>query len=128
MECTAGTCRRQSLADRRRPPATNLSGRASRWPASASAHSDPPAGVEGRTARPPAWRGGRKRLPAWSLSSQSSLSSSLLHTVRNRHDDVHLADFGHLRLQVANDRAVPALDDGAGVQSLDLEQGVVPVL
>ena len=63
-----------------------------------------------------------------SPSSQSSLSSSLLHTVRNRHDDVHLADFGHLRLQVANDRAVPPLDDGAGVQSLDLEQGIVPVL
>src|SRR5215831_5048751 len=30
------------------------------------------------------------------------LAGGSLHAVRNRHDDVHLADLGHLRLQVAN--------------------------
>src|SRR5215831_3199286 len=62
------------------------------------------------------------------LLTLTLLTGGFLHAVRNRYDDVHLADLGDLCLQVANDRAVAALDDRAGVERLDLEQRIVPVL
>src|SRR5882724_10472348 len=64
------------------------------------------------------------------LTSRSSVlrRACVPHTVRNGHDDVHLADLGQFRLQVANDLAVAALDDRAGIQGLDSVQGIVEVL
>ena len=47
---------------------------------------------------------------------------------RNGHDHVHLADFGHHRLQVAHDHAVAPLDDRARVHGFDPVQRVVEVL
>src|SRR5688572_21583802 len=58
----------------------------------------------------------------------TSLSTCLLHTVGNRHDDVDLANLRDLRLHIANDGAVATFDDCGRVKSLDLEEGVVEVL
>src|SRR5262249_39272518 len=115
---------------RRSRAPTNRLDRDGRSRVSASARSDPPA-EEDRIAPPLVWQGqerDRERLRTSSLSLHSSLSSSLLDAVRNRHDDVDLADFGHLRLDVTNDGAIPTLDDSAGVQRFDLEERVIPIL
>ena len=51
-----------------------------------------------------------------------------LHACRHGRNHIHVARLRHVRRQVADDRAVPALDQLAGVKHLDLVQRVVPVL
>src|SRR5688572_31421721 len=70
----------------------------------------------------------RPRIVTTDAFIEPSLSDCLLHTVWNRYDNVDLADLGLFRLHIANDCAVPALDDRARVQSLYFEQGVIEVL
>src|SRR6187399_1108823 len=52
----------------------------------------------------------------------------LLNTLGHRDHDINLADLGHLRPHLAHDGAVLAFDHRAGVERLDLEQRIVPVL
>src|SRR5688572_13297739 len=62
--------------------------------------------------RAPACRNALTAFPAvirCSFIAESSLSS-LLDTLRNRHDDIYLADLRHFRRHVASGRAVLALD------------------
>src|SRR5688572_1475339 len=70
----------------------------------------------------------RPRIVTTDAFIEPSLSACLLHTVWNRYDDVDLADLGLFRLHIANDCAVPTLDDRTRVQSLYLEQWVIEIL
>src|ERR1051325_9977415 len=49
------------------------------------------------------------------------------YAIWHRHHHVDLTDLGDLRLQIANDGAVAALDERGGIQRLDLEQRIVEV-